>query len=257
MTPAVIPPLGWLGSILLFGIPSLIFTAFLFHLMPAVVAAGASKFAGFHAGFMAPLALMLIAALAAYRLERGEFSWAGLKDRFRLGRLDRTGWLWTAGLVLWMVLQLPVFPINGAIQHAFESVKFYDPPAGYTTFMNSLTDGQEQILGLPFSWGLLAYYLFGLFVFNILGEELWWRGYILPRQEAAFGAWAWLVNGFLWACFHAFYHFNLGIFLSYLPTTIPLAYVAQRTRNTWPGIIAHFTSNLAIPLLMLSRLLAR
>jgi membrane protease YdiL (CAAX protease family) len=248
-------PLGWLGSILLFGIPSLVGTAFLFLLMPAVVASGASKFAGFLAGFIAPLALMLIAALAAYRMEAGTFTWAGLRDRFRLHALDRRGWLWTGVLVLWMVGNLSIFPINGAIQHAFANVKFYDPPVGYSSFMNSLTDGQTQIFGLPFSWSLLVYYLFCLFVFNILGEELWWRGYILPRQELAFGASAWLVNGLLWACFHAFYHFNLGIFLSFLPTTIPLAFVAQRTRSTWPGIIAHFVMNLEIPILMMSRLL--
>lgn len=254
-TPNV-PRLGWIGSLALFGIPSVVFTAFLFLLMPAVVAGGGTKFAAFHAGFMAPLALMLIAAFVAYRMEQGALDWAGVRDRFRLGRLDRAGWLWTLGLVVWIVAFVPELPINAAIRRAFEGVHFYDAPAGYTTFMNTLTDGKTQIFGLPFTWGLLFYFLAGLFVFNILGEELWWRGYILPRQEAAFGASAWIVNGVLWAGFHAFYHFNLGILLSYLPTTLGLAFVAQRTRSTWPGIIAHMISNLGLPALMLSRLLA-
>jgi membrane protease YdiL (CAAX protease family) len=123
--------------------------------------------------------------------------------------------------------------------------------------MAGLTDGKTRILGLPFTWGLLAYYLAAMFIFNILGEELWWRGYILPRQELAFGARAWIVNGTLWALFHFFYHTTLGVLVSYLPTTLAIAYVAQRTRNTWPGIIGHMVSNLALPLLILSRLLAR
>jgi len=61
-------------------------------------------------------------------------------------------------------------------------VHFYDQPAGYVAFMNGLTDGQTQIFGRPFTWGLFFYFSAGLFVFNILGEDLWWRGYILPLQ---------------------------------------------------------------------------
>jgi membrane protease YdiL (CAAX protease family) len=142
------------------------------------------------------------------------------------------------------------------VRAAFGWLHFYDAPAGYTAFMSSLTDGQTQILGLPFSWSLLLYFSAGMFVFNILGEELWWRGFILPRQELVFGARTWIIHGTLWALFHFFYHTDLGILVSYLPTTLGLSYVAQRTRNTWPGIIGHMVSNLGIPVLMLSRLLA-
>jgi membrane protease YdiL (CAAX protease family) len=90
-----------------------------------------------------------------------------------------------------------------------------------------------------------------LLVLNILGEELWWRGYILPRQERALGAWAWVVNGVFWAAFHIFYHSTLYSFVSFLPGTLALAFVAQRTRNTWPGIIAHTVVNSALPLMIL------
>ena len=250
-------PLGWFGSILLFGIPCLVFTLFLFVIMPAAVASGATQFQGFHIGFMAPLALMLTAAFFAYRLEGRALTWAGVRERFRLHRPDRSTWLWTAGLVIWLVLWMEFLPFNGMLRSAFDWLHFYDAPAGYASFMGGLTDGKTQILGLPFSWGLLLYYLAGMFVFNILGEELWWRGYVLPRQELAFGAKTWLIHGTLWALFHFFYHTTLGVLVSYLPTTLAIAFVAQRTRNTWPGIIGHMVSNLMLPLLMLSRLLAR
>lgn len=47
--------------------------------------------------------------------------------------------------------------------------------------MEPLTSGRYWILAvwLPF-W-----------VLNIFGEELLWRGVVLPRQETAFGKWAW------------------------------------------------------------------
>lgn len=249
-----ITPLGWLGSILMFGIPSVVFTFFLFVILPAARARGASAFATFHIGFATPLALMLLAAFVAYRLEGRRFTWAGIRDRFRLARPDRRTWLWTGGLVLFLVLWLPFLP---AIQNAFASVHFYDQPAGYASYMSGLTDGTTHIFGLPFSWGLLLYFVTALFVFNILGEELWWRGIILPRQELHFGSRTWIVHGVLWTLFHAFYHTTLGVLLSYLPTTLAISYVAQRTRNTWPGIIGHMAANSAIPLLMLGQLLDR
>jgi membrane protease YdiL (CAAX protease family) len=52
------------------------------------------------------------------------------------------------------------------------------------------------------------------------------------------------VNGILWDLFH-FYHGNAASVVSYLIATVPIAFVAQKTRNTWPGIIAHFVANSA------------
>lgn len=254
---AALKPMGWVESVLYFGIPTVVFTFSLFVVLPAVAASGADPLLTFHAGFVAPLALMLIAAFVAYGREGRPWTWPGIRDRFRLDRPDRRTWLWTAALVALAILLLPVFPFGDWMRGTLASVHLYDPPAGYTQFMNGMTDGQTQIFGRPFSWGLLIYFLFGLFVFNILGEELWWRGYILPRQELAFGRWTWVLHGVLWTLFHSFYHYNMGILVSYLPITLATSFVAQRTRNTWPGIVGHMASNLAIPLLMVSRLLAR
>jgi len=81
---------------------------------------------------------------------------------------------------------------------------------------------------------------FFILCFNVLGEELWWRGYILPRQELVHGKWTWLVHGILWTFFHLPFWWNL---LAMLPSTLSLPYVASRLKNTTPGIIAHFTMN--------------
>ena len=90
-----------------------------------------------------------------------------------------------------------------------------------------LGPGRYWILGawLPF------------FVLNIVGEEFVWRGVVLPRQEAAFGGKAWLINGVLWLLFHA--AFPWQVLLTLVPITVLLPYVVQRRRNTWVGIVIH------------------
>ncbi|MCP4723838.1 MAG: CPBP family intramembrane metalloprotease [bacterium] len=75
------------------------------------------------------------------------------------------------------------------------------------------------------------------FFFNIIGEEIFWRGYILPRQELKFGRNAWLVNGTLWIFFHL--PFGLHLIIMMIPMLFILPYIVQKRGNTWIGIIIH------------------
>ena len=76
-----------------------------------------------------------------------------------------------------------------------------------------------------------------LYMCNILGEELLWRGYVLPRQELVFGKSACLVNGLLWLLFH--WSINLPTMVLLLPTTLIVPWIVQRRQNTWVGILIH------------------
>jgi membrane protease YdiL (CAAX protease family) len=75
------------------------------------------------------------------------------------------------------------------------------------------------------------------FFFNIVGEELMWRGYLLPMQVSAIGRYAWILNGLLWAIFHVAIGWRIAIVL--LPIEFIVPYVVQKRRNTWLGIIIH------------------
>jgi len=89
---------------------------------------------------------------------------------------------------------------------------------------------------------------FGMFAFslcNVLGEEFWWRGYVLPRQELSFGKWTWLIHGLLWSGFHLFMPWDA---IRLLPGSLALPFVAQRRKNTWPGIIGRFA--MSMPMLV-------
>jgi membrane protease YdiL (CAAX protease family) len=84
-------------------------------------------------------------------------------------------------------------------------------------------------------WILAAWLPF--FLLNIFGEEFVWRGVVLPRQEVVFGKAAWLVNAVGWWSMHL--AFPWQVLLTLLPTVIVVPAVAQRTQNTWTGIIIH------------------
>jgi membrane protease YdiL (CAAX protease family) len=78
------------------------------------------------------------------------------------------------------------------------------------------------------------------FFFNIVGEELWWRGLILPRQELSFGRYTWLVHGLLWAAFHAFKWWDV---IGLIPVCLLIAGAGQRLKTNWTGLIGHALFN--------------
>lgn len=87
------------------------------------------------------------------------------------------------------------------------------------------------------------------FFFNIVGEEFWWRGYILPRQELAFGKWTWLIHGVMWSVlFHAFKYWD---FVGLLPAQLVFVYVASRKKSTTVSMWLHILTNVSFPAFVL------
>jgi membrane protease YdiL (CAAX protease family) len=235
-------PMGLGLSILYFGIPSLFFSASILGLLPWMIRQGHSQVFTFFVTFGLPLAAMLIAAFVWHRLEGRPFTWPSIRDRMRLQQPTARDWIWTLALVL---VTLFAGALWAPVARPFAGIHFYTPPAEFVTVMTGLRDGTFGGMNMSGRWDIFAMMAVCLIVLNIGGEELWWRGIILPRQELAFGKWAWLVNGLLWDLFHFFYHSNAASVVSYMAVTLPLAFVAQQTRNTWPGIVGHLVANSA------------
>ena len=133
----------------------------------------------------------------------------------------------------------------GYFQPALQSVRFFDPSGFHSEFFSHF--GPKDFMGVPLqgAWWILIYYAVIILVFNIGGEELWWRGYVLPRQELAFGRTAWVVHGIFWSAFHLFMQPTLWDTVRMAVTGVALAFVAQRTKSTWPGIVGHSFGNVA------------
>ena len=241
-TPAGLRPLGIGQALLYFGIPSAIFSASLLGLLPWMIRQGASLFVTFNVTFGGPLALMFLAAIVAYRLEGRPWSMRAFRERMRLGRFDWRLGVW--GLAIGAFSMSEGLVIDPLLR-PLAKVHLYTAPPEFATLMGSIT-GASAFLGMQTAgnWLLVLWGIACLIILNIFGEELWWRGYILPRQELTNGSWAWVVNGVLWAAFHIFYHTTLFSFVSYIPLCCLIAYVAQRTRSTWPGVIGHTLGNI-------------
>jgi membrane protease YdiL (CAAX protease family) len=77
-----------------------------------------------------------------------------------------------------------------------------------------------------------------MFFFNIIGEELLWRGYIQSRLN---GRYAWLLCSALWMIFHIPFGIDLMILL--FPIIIIIPYVFDKTKNTLVTIFIHAVYN--------------
>jgi len=64
-------PLGLLASLVYFGVPSAVFSSSILLLLPWMRRHGFGLYPTFVVTFLGPLALMLVAVLVAYGLERG------------------------------------------------------------------------------------------------------------------------------------------------------------------------------------------
>lgn len=73
-----------------------------------------------------------------------------------------------------------------------------------------------------------------MFFFNILGEELLWRGYIQARLP---GRYSWLLCSALWLLFHM--PFGKDLLIMLVPVIIIIPYSFHRTRNSLVGVFIH------------------
>jgi membrane protease YdiL (CAAX protease family) len=205
-------------SLLFFLVPGLYALFSQYVLFPSLVQLGVSEEYAYNTALLTGFVLLFLATIIALRVEGWSLNWATVRERLRVRRMDANAWKWTLSfLVFYLLLG---FLFNTIAQFVYEKLGFWPP------------DADIPLTNIPF--------LIIVLVANILGEELWWRGYILPRQELEHGKRAWLVNGILWSLFHMFKWWAVPFMLL---RQWMLPFVVQRTKNTTPGIFIHFISN--------------
>jgi membrane protease YdiL (CAAX protease family) len=229
-------------AFLWFALPGLAMLVGIQWLNPLLVANGVPLIGSFLMLLYAPILVVGLAALVAYRREGHPWTWRAFANRMRLTRMRRQDWLWAlGGLLVVMVGEVILEPSTRWLA----GIPLFVPPPSLPALVDPfqpLALPPTEFMGqtLLGNWWVAAVYAIALFV-NIAGEEIAWRGYLLPRQERTHGRWAWLVNGLLWIfVLHAVLRW---VYIGLLPTGLLTPYIAQRTQNTWPAVIIHGAGN--------------
>lgn len=227
----------------------------LLHLLPAipitlVYVAIAPFFVG--QGFPPAFALCLAIPVALIPVQLGYLLFLGRKAN---GRLSLKGvvayteriplWQGVGMVVLILAWSILCFAVLSRSVGGFIAETFFSWAPGWYVGVNRF-EGPWPLL--------LATWLMILVFGSILGpvvEELYFRGYLLPRMSRLKGS-APLLNAALFALYHVWTPWEV---VTRALSVWPLAYVVQRKRCLYLGMAAHVGLNLMSTLAMLSLVL--
>ena len=193
----------------------------------------------------AGLVWQFVLVLILIRLELGGLQWSRVREALWLrppadpktGRVGGKVWWWALLFVFFFGLWQLVPGITGPSGRDLSEFVSHD-------------SGKDFFRG---AWGWFAVVVV-LAVFNtVLGEELLFRGLLLPRMRRVFGRGDWVANGLLFTLYHL-----------HVPWVIPtgladmffLAYPSRRFESAWMGIIVHSAQSVFIIILVLTLVLA-
>lgn len=230
----------WKSSVL-FAIPAVL-TTFSFYVgIPFLVNSGYSPLISFMVAIIVPMAMLFAFSIAGFYQDslhvQGSITFSERMWFPRLRLIDfGIGFLIMIGGLLGAVAMAPLTNLildSGLLPESLPLL--LDPQTQPTPEMLAYAAGGK----IEGQWGLLVLTLMA-FAFNMVGEELWWRGYILPRQHLAHGSRVWLVHGLQWGLFHLSKWWAIpGI----LPLALLMSYSSYRLKNNWPTTIAHVLAN--------------
>jgi membrane protease YdiL (CAAX protease family) len=175
------------------------------------------------------------------RNELGGLQWSRVRDALwlRAPRSPKTGQV--GGRVWWWVLP---FILLFALEEALPGISG-PSPRDFTEFLD--TDAGKEFFSGAWAWYAVVV-VFAIFN-TVLGEELLFRGVLLPRMRGVFGRGDFVANGVLFALYHV--HVPWVI-----PTTLidifALAYPTRRYQSAWMGIIVHSMQSVFILIFLLT-----
>jgi membrane protease YdiL (CAAX protease family) len=237
-------PLGWKTSLGIYAIFACALYVTHYILVPRYTeSTGKPYLIGYLWGWTLTVGLVFLASLALYGMEGHPITWRSFAARFRLDHMPPPDWLWALAVIVaasGFMFGLSFTSKWLAAIPFFAPHPMFPPELRPDAVMN-LSRGQFMGMMLKGQWWIVAAYFIG-WLLNIFGEEFFYRGWMLPRQEAAFGKYAWAVNGTMFCFQHFMQPWN---FLAIWPGALFMAFVVQSRRNTWIGVIQHGLMNFA------------
>jgi uncharacterized protein len=185
----------------------------------------------------------VLVAILVWR-EQGTLRWPIVREALWL-RSPRDPKSGRRGGRVWLIL-IPLILVF-AIVHMLPTVP-HPENRDFGEFLD--TDAAENFFSG--AWGWYALVLLFLLFNTVLGEELLFRGLLLPRMNGAFGRGDWLANGVVFTAYHL-----------HVPWVMPatlldaflLAYPTKRYRSAWIGIAVHSAQSVFVAILVLTLVL--
>jgi uncharacterized protein len=199
----------------------------------------------------------VLTLILLYR-ETGTLQWSTVRKHLWLntprspqtGELRRRLWWWLVPLII--VTALFELQLGGILETIWVSIfPFMAEPAGYS--LGAALDTPAASAQLVGAWGTLALFLLSALFNTFLGEELLFRGLLLPRMAGFFGKWDWVMNGLLFGLYHL--HQPWGILNSAIEGILLLALPSRYFRTAWFGIITHSGQSIYFTILILGLVL--
>lgn len=225
-----------------FIIPALMMIYSMYIFVPFALNHGLTEYESFIISYTIPMALLFVYAIVIYKYKDNRRSMVGFLKRYRITKLTikDVG----IGIVIYLIAMVGygLFSIigktlieNGLMPLPNNIPNIIDPRIPFSLI------GLESMITEPLTGNGMVIWSYSIMLFfNVVGEELFWRGYMLPVQEKTFGKITWLVHGLLWTLFHGFKWWDLA---GLLPVCLLIAFIAQKRQSIWPGLIAHMLFN--------------
>jgi membrane protease YdiL (CAAX protease family) len=194
----------------------------------------------------AGLIWQFVLTLILVRREQGTLRWSRVRDALwllsprdpRSGRVGGRVWLWV----------IPFFLLF-ALWEAF-GISIPGPANRDLTQFLPSERGQEFFSG---AWGWFAVIVVSQVFNTVLGEDLLFRGLLLPRMRGVFGRADFVANGVLFAVYHLHTPWSIPAALADIILT---AYPTRRWQSVWMSIIVHSGQSVFVIIFILSLVLA-
>jgi uncharacterized protein len=225
-------------------IPGILITVFYFLSAPLVMSVG----------YPAEMALFLAILIILIPFELGYLLYQAHKqsDRFSLPsiivyREPLSFWQYLVAVPILLGWSLAAFVLLPSLDDFFLRTFFAWLPAwsNPATFLASISQYSRSVLLVTFGVGLVLNGIAGPLV-----EELYFRGYLLPRIPAS-RVWAPLINVLLFSLYHFFSPWQN---VTRIVAVIPLVYAVSWKRNIYLSILTHCLLNTVGMLSMLTLL---
>ena len=248
MTEKFIKPMPLWLSLIFFGIPGFIIYMLVYYGVPYLLNIGMPLVYAMPLLLTLPGILLIPVSLILYSVDNKKYHYNSFKERFRLYKIKGKEWLL---VLLVFVLCLAADELLQPVGKWLAGIQFFSPPGYIDKVSAPLNPFKEfsfpitEFMGTTIkgNWLILLVWI-PLNLMSMIGEELLWRGYILPRQEKRHKKYAFIINSLLWEFFiHACMKWN---YIGMIPSMVLTPWIAQKLQNTTASMFVHIVGNILL-----------